>query len=99
MLFALPTIAAGGAAAVAQPTTTGATPGADQPTTTAAPATTAAPTSAPTTAAPSTTAAPTTSAPATSGTDQQRGERGWEKTAHVRAHRTAGVGQAGGRAS
>jgi glycosyltransferase XagB len=66
-LLALATSAAGSAAAVAQPTTTGATPGADQPTTTAAPPTTAAPTSAPTTtAAPSTTAAPTTSAPATS---------------------------------
>ena len=30
---------------------------------------------------------------------EQRGERGWEKTAHVGAHRTAGAGQASGRAS
>jgi cellulose synthase/poly-beta-1,6-N-acetylglucosamine synthase-like glycosyltransferase len=30
---------------------------------------------------------------------ERRGERGWEKTAHVGAHRTAGAGQAGGRAS
>jgi glycosyltransferase XagB len=66
-LFALAAIATDGRPAVAQPTTTGPTPGADQPTTTAAPPTTAAPTSAPTTtAAPSTTAAPTTSGTATS---------------------------------
>src|SRR5215218_10024931 len=30
---------------------------------------------------------------------ERRGERGWEKTAHVGAHRTAGAGQASGRAS
>ena len=30
---------------------------------------------------------------------ERRGERGWEKTAHVGAHRTAGAGPAGGRAS
>jgi glycosyltransferase XagB len=30
---------------------------------------------------------------------ERRGERGWEKTAHVGAHRAAGAGQAGGRAS
>ena len=30
---------------------------------------------------------------------ERRGERGWEKTAHVGAHRTAGTGQASGRAS
>jgi hypothetical protein len=30
---------------------------------------------------------------------ERRGERGWEKTAHVGAHRTSGAGQASGRAS
>ena len=30
---------------------------------------------------------------------ERRGERGWEKTAHVGAHRTAGAGQVSGRAS
>jgi glycosyltransferase XagB len=30
---------------------------------------------------------------------ERRGERGWEKTAHVGAHRTAGAGQASGRTS
>jgi glycosyltransferase XagB len=30
---------------------------------------------------------------------ERRGERGWEKTAHVGAHRTAGAGQASGRGS
>jgi hypothetical protein len=30
---------------------------------------------------------------------ERRGERGWEKTAHVGAHRTAGAGPATGRAS
>jgi glycosyltransferase XagB len=30
---------------------------------------------------------------------ERRGERGWEKTAHVGAHRTAGAGQASGRIS
>jgi glycosyltransferase XagB len=50
-------------AAVAQPTTTGGTPGAAQPTTTAAPSTTAAPTSAPTTTPSASTTPPTTATP------------------------------------